>query len=82
MASSCMVGSKNNLAQMVIMTRRYVANKNHVPRSKIKVTVRTSTLFIGFSETCSYPSHKFVVHSGIYKLFNTNNDHDKTICRE
>ena len=27
--SSCMVGFENNLAQVIIMTRRSVANKNH-----------------------------------------------------
>ena len=35
------MGFENNLAQIIIMTRRYVANKNHVARSKVNVTVRT-----------------------------------------
>ena len=35
----CMVGFENNLAQMVIMIRGYVANKNHIARLKVKVTV-------------------------------------------
>ena len=35
------MGFENNLAQMIIMTRRCVANKNHVARSKVKVTVCT-----------------------------------------
>ena len=41
---SCIVGLENNLAnlaQLVIMTRRCVANKNHVARSKVKVSVCT-----------------------------------------
>ena len=33
---SCMVGLENNLAQMFIMTRQCVANKNYVARSKVK----------------------------------------------
>ena len=33
------MGFKNNLAQMIIMTRQCVANKNHVARFKVKVTV-------------------------------------------
>ena len=36
----CMVGIENDLAQMIIMTKRCVANKNHVARLKVKVTVR------------------------------------------
>ena len=36
---SCMVGFEINLAQISIMTRRFVANKNHVARSEVKVTV-------------------------------------------
>ena len=40
--SLCMVGlKKNNLAQMIIKTRRCVTSKNHVARSKVKVTVGT-----------------------------------------
>ena len=39
--SSCMVEFGNNLAQMIIITKRYVTNKNHVARSKVKVTVHT-----------------------------------------
>ena len=38
---SCVVGFENNLEQVIIVTRRCVANKNHVARSKVKVTVRT-----------------------------------------
>ena len=38
---SGMVGFENNLAEMIIMTRRYVADKNHVAMSKVKVTVST-----------------------------------------
>ena len=36
-----MVGFKNQLAQMIIKTRRCVGYKNHVTRSKVKVTVGT-----------------------------------------
>ena len=39
--SSCMVGFQNKLAQMIIMTRGCVPNKNHVARSKVNVTVGT-----------------------------------------
>ena len=61
----CMVGFKNNMAQMIILTRQYVPNKNHVPRSKVKVTVHTYTLCTDFSETCSCQTHNFVMHCGI-----------------
>ena len=47
---SCMVGFKNNLAQMIIMTRQCVTNKNQFARSKVKATVCTETLCIGFTE--------------------------------
>ena len=60
-----MMGFENNWAQMNIMTRGCVGNKNHVTRSEIKVTVHTLTLCIDFSETCSFPTHNFVMHSGI-----------------
>ena len=36
--SSCIMEFVNNLAQMIIMTRRCVGCKNHVDRSKLKVT--------------------------------------------
>ena len=36
-----MMGFKNDLSQIIIMTRQCVANKNHVARTKVKVTVRT-----------------------------------------
>ena len=39
--SLCMMGFKNHLAQMIIKTRQCVACKNHVARSKVKVTVGT-----------------------------------------
>ena len=52
------------MAQIIIMTRRCVANKNHVARSKIKVTAGTLTLFIDLSETCSCPTQNFVMHGG------------------
>ena len=50
---SYMVGFENKLVQMIIMTKQSVMNKNHVVRSKVYVTVCTSTLCIDFSETCS-----------------------------
>ena len=39
--SLCMVGFENNLAQMIIKTKRCFACKNHVTRSKVKGTVGT-----------------------------------------
>ena len=39
--SLCMVGFKNYLAEMIIMTRWCVTRKNHAARSKVKVTVGT-----------------------------------------
>ena len=38
---SCIVGFKNKLVQMIIMTKQSVMNKNHVVRSKVYVTVCT-----------------------------------------
>ena len=38
---SCLVGFENNVAQISIMTKQCVANKNHVARSKVKVTMPT-----------------------------------------
>ena len=38
---SCMVVLENNFEQMLIMTRQYVVNKNHIARSKVSVTVCT-----------------------------------------
>ena len=60
----CMVGFKNDLAQTIIITRRYVANKNHVARSKVKVIVTTLPLCIDLSETCSCPTHNFLCMVG------------------
>ena len=39
--SLCMMGFKNNLAQIILKTKRCVACKNHVARLKVKVTVGT-----------------------------------------
>ena len=61
LTSSIFVGFENYLAQMVFMTRQCVMCKNHVARSKVKVTVPTYNLCIGFSETCSCRAHYFVV---------------------
>ena len=38
---SSMFGFINNVAQMIIMARRCVANKNHVASSKLKVIDHT-----------------------------------------
>ena len=40
-----MVGFTNHLAQMIIKTRQCVSHKNHVARSKVKVTVGTSGFY-------------------------------------
>ena len=53
--SSCMVGFEKYLAQMIIRTRR-VACKNHVARSKVKVTVGTLILCIPES----FPTHNSI----------------------
>ena len=58
--SSCIVGFENYLAEMIILTRRCVAYKNHVPRSKIKVTA--DTLSLGIPESC--PTHNFIPKIG------------------
>ena len=50
------VGFENNLAQMIIMTRRCVANKNHVARSKVKVTVCTEPGHV--AQSVGHPTHK------------------------
>ena len=39
--SLCMVGFIKYLAQIIIKTRQFVACKNHIARSKVKVTVGT-----------------------------------------
>ena len=80
--SPAMVGFKNNLAQkLIIITSKCVANKNHIARSEVKVTVRTQTLCTCFSETCSRTAHNFVLHGENRKIFDTNNYHDKAVCR-
>ena len=53
-------GFENFLAEMIITTRRCIACKNHVARSKIKVTVGTLSLCI--SKLC--PTHKFIPKIG------------------
>ena len=63
----CIMGFKNNLAQIIIMTRQFVTNKNHVARLKGKVTVRSLTLYKGFNETCSCSANTFVMRGGILK---------------
>ena len=75
--SSCMVGFENYLAEMIIMTRQCVLYKNHVARSKVKVTA--STLSLCIPESC--PTHKFIPKIGeIGKLFGRNNHHNRTMC--
>ena len=77
------MGFENNLAQIIIMTRKCVDNKNHVTRSEVKVSVRTLHLCIGLSKTCPCPTHNFVMHGKISSLFfGTNDHHDKTMCWE
>ena len=56
-----MVGFENNLAQMIFKTRQCVLCENHVVTSKVKFTVRTYSLWIGFSVSCSCPALSFVV---------------------
>ena len=56
---SCMVGFENNF-----MTRGCLPCKNHIARSKIKVTVCSCTLCIGFSEICFCLAQNFVLHGG------------------
>ena len=63
-----MLGFINNAAQMIIMTRGCVANKNHVDSSKFKVTDHALTLFIGYNKSLLYPAHNFVLQGGISKL--------------
>ena len=53
--SSCIVGFENYLAEM-IMSRRYVACKTYVPRSKVKVTA--DTLSLGIPKSC--PTQYFI----------------------
>ena len=67
-----MLGFINNVAQMIIMTRGYVANENHVASSKFKVINR------GYNKSLLYPAHNFVLHGGILKL------HGKTfvVCED
>ena len=38
LTSSCMVGCENYLAEMILTTRRCFICKNHIARSKVKVT--------------------------------------------
>ena len=40
---TCMAGFENNLVQMVIMTKQFVTNKNHVVRSKVYMYVTVCT---------------------------------------
>ena len=55
--SSGMIGFENYLEK----SDKYVLCKSHVATSKVKFTVRIYSLFIGFTETCSFPAHNFVV---------------------
>ena len=56
-----MLGFINNVAQMIIMTRGCVANKNHVTSSKCEHRPY-------YNESLLYPAHNFVLHGGISKL--------------
>ena len=75
--SLCMVGFKNYLAQMINKIRRCVARKNYVTRSRFKVTVGTQS----FCVLKSCPTHNFIMHGGILKLFSKNDHHNKAMCR-
>ena len=55
--SSCIVGFKNYLAQMITGTRWCVACKNHDARSDVKVTVGT----LSFCILKSCPTHNFIM---------------------
>ena len=57
-----MSGFINNVAQMMIMTRECVANKNHVTSLKFKVII------IGYNKSQLYQAHNFVLHGRISKL--------------
>ena len=46
---------------MIIKTNQCVLCKNPVATIKVKFTVTTYSLCIGFSETCPCPAHDFVV---------------------
>ena len=63
---SCMVGFEHYLAQIIIMTM-------YVVRSKVKVTVCTSALCLGFGETCLCPAHDFVMRGMVSKFFGISN---------
>ena len=75
-----LVGFENRLPEMIIMTRRCVGCKNHIPRSKVKVTVHTYSLCIGIlcSAQFVHRHHNFIWHGGIGKLYGTNDHQDKT----
>ena len=79
---SCMIGFKITLAEMIIITRRCVANKNRVAGARVKVKVRIQTLCIGISETCSCPIYILVMLGRKQKLFGANDHHYKKMCRE
>ena len=70
------VGFENYLAQMIITISQCVVSKNHVARSKVKVTVHTYSLCIGIS--CS--AHNVIQYGGIRNFFGTNDHQDKTVC--
>ena len=55
-----MVGFENYLAQIITKTSQFVLCKYHVVTSKVKFTVCTNSLCIGFSEICLCPAHNFV----------------------
>ena len=68
-----MLGFINNVAQIIIMRRGCVANKNHVTSSIFKVID-----ILGYNKSLLYPDHNFVLHGGISKL------HGKTsvVCED
>ena len=76
--SSCTVGFDNYLEEMTITKRRCVACKNHVARSKDKVTA-AGTLSLCIPDSC--PTHNFIPKIvGVWKLLGRNDHQDKTMC--
>ena len=65
--SSCIVGFEQYLADMII-TRQSVACKNHVARSKVKVTIGIWSFCV--LESC--PTHNIIMHGRISKLIGKN----------
>ena len=63
----CIVGFENYRAQMIMMTRQYVALRTMSlgQRSRPRFASIDSNESIDSSETSSCPAHNYVLHSGI-----------------